>query len=495
MTKLCVSLTESTTEAMLNAMRGLPEYVDMVEFRLDYLQDPDVSGLCRNKNRPIIVTCRPEREGGHFSGSERDRISALRQAADAGADFVDIELDSVSELGPLAGQARKIVSYHNFTETPANLENVYSRIVEADPDVAKIAVKANDIVDTIRIFDLLNTHRLDLPLIGLSMGEEGIATRVLAGKFGGFLSFACLDEERSAAEGQVSYREMEELYRFSQIDADTGVYGVAADPVAHSMSPAIHNAAFAELDLNAVYLPLRVKQTRPFLDGYERLGLRGLSVTIPHKQSMVGLMDEVDELTERIGALNTVDIKDGQRYGYNTDIAAALDSIERAARRAGLSPLSDRSAMIVGAGGAGRAIAYGLSPKVESLIIANRTESRAEKLAEELDAEWCGLDAMTEHEPDILINATSVGMHPRVEDSPVPTEMLRPNMVVFDSVYNPIETKLLREAEQSGCTTASGLEWFVNQGAAQLEIWTEQDAPRELMTQVVRKELGYGANG
>ena len=318
MTKLCVSLTESTTEAMLNAMRGLPEYVDMVEFRLDYLQDPDVSGLCRNKNRPIIVTCRPEREGGHFSGSERDRISALRQAADAGADFVDIELDSVSELGPLAGQARKIVSYHNFTETPANLENVYSRIVEADPDVAKIAVKANDIVDTIRIFDLLNTHRLDLPLIGLSMGEEGIATRVLAGKFGGFLSFACLDEERSAAEGQVSYREMEELYRFSQIDADTGVYGVAADPVAHSMSPAIHNAAFAELDLNAVYLPLRVKQTRPFLDGYERLGLRGLSVTIPHKQSMVGLMDEVDELTERIA--------EGAKVAYGPEqVAEAAD--------------------------------------------------------------------------------------------------------------------------------------------------------------------------
>ena len=489
MTKLCVSLTEPTNEAMLAAMRDLPDYVDMVEFRLDYMRNPDVRALCRHKDRPIIVTNRPEREGGKFEGAEETRLSALREAAEAGADFIDVELDSVSELGPVGGQTGKIVSYHNFSETPANLQSVYSRIVETDPDVVKMAVKARDIVDTIRVFDLLNSRPTDLPLIALSMGEEGIATRILAGEFGAFLTFACLDEERSSAEGQVSYREMEELYRFSQIDAETRIYGVAADPVAHSMSPAIHNAAFAELGLNAVYLPLRVKQTRPFLDGYERLGLRGLSVTIPHKQSMVGLMDEVDELTERVGALNTICIKNGQRYGYNTDIAAALDSIEQASERAGLTPLSGCTAMIVGAGGAGRAIAYGLFPKVSSLVIANRTESRAETLAEELQAEWCGLDQMTDHQPDILINATSVGMHPRVEDSPVPGEMLRPGMVVFDSVYNPIETRLLREADQAGCTTASGLEWFVNQGAAQLEIWTEREAPRELMTEVVKREL------
>jgi len=492
LTNLCVSLTESTTEDMLSAMRSLPNHVDMVEFRIDYTPNPDVSALCRNKDRPIIVTNRPQREGGGFEGSEENRLSSLREAAEAGADFVDVELDSVSELGELAGQTRKIVSYHNFSETPANLENVYSRLADADPEVAKLAVMANDITDSIRVFDLLNAHRTELPLIALSMGEEGIATRILSGKFGAFLSFACLDEERSAAEGQVSFREMENLYRFSKIDANTEIYGVAADPVAHSMSPAIHNAAFAELGLNAVYLPLRVKQTRPFLDGYERLGLRGLSVTIPHKQSMVGLMDEVDELTERIGALNTINIRDGHRYGYNTDIAAALDSIERAAEHAGLAPLSDCTALVVGAGGAGRAIAYGLSPKVGRLVIANRTESRAENLAGELNAEWCGLDGMAEYEPDILINATSVGMHPRVEDSPVPREMLRPDMVVFDSVYNPIETRLLREAEQAGCTTAPGLEWFVNQGAAQLEIWTEREAPRKLMTEVVKRELGYG---
>lgn len=490
MSKLCVSLTAKTTEAMLEAMHRLPDYVDMAELRLDFVDRPDVEALCRNRDRPVIATDRPVREGGHSEEPEEKRLALLQRAAEAGAEYVDVELDSVAALGKLPGHTGRIVSYHNFDGTPADLEAVHARVVQTDPDVAKIAVQANDIADTLAVFDLLNSHRSEVPLIALSMGEAGLATRVLAGKFGAFLSFAGTEEGACAAGGQVPFRRMEELYRFSRIGPATGIYGVAADPVAHSMSPAIHNAAFAELELDAVYLPFRVKQPRTFLDGYERIGLQGLSVTIPHKQAMVGLMDEVDELTSRVGALNTVHISNGRRLGYNTDIAAALQSIESAADRAGLPSLENCTALVVGAGGAGRAIAYGLAPRVARLIIANRTLSRAERLAAELNAESCGLDLMTQHRPDVLINATSVGMSPRTDESPVPAEMLRPDMAVFDSIYNPIETRLLSEARRAGSTTASGLEWFVNQGAAQLEIWTGREAPRDLMTEVVRRQLG-----
>jgi 3-dehydroquinate dehydratase/shikimate dehydrogenase len=282
---------------------------------------------------------------------------------------------------------------------------------------------------------------------------------------------------------------MADLYHFPHIDGETAVYGVAADPVAHSMSPAIHNAAFEACGVNAVYLPLKVARPRPFLDAYERLGLRGLSVTIPHKQTMLELMDEVEDTAGRLGAINTVCICGGVRYGYNTDLDAAVDAIEDLVLEAGLGPLEGCRVMIVGAGGAARAIAYGLTEQVQELIIANRTTSRAEELAEELGVEWCGLDDMTDYRPDVVVNATSVGMHPDVEQSPVPTEMLRPGMAVFDSVYNPPRTRLLKDARQAGAEVAGGLNWFVGQAAAQFKLWTGHKPPWSIMEETVRNRL------
>jgi len=489
MARLCVSLTERTTEGMLGAMHSLPRYVDMVEVRVDFMSEVDLKALCAGKDRPVIVTNRPRREGGRWQGSESERLRVLREAARCGADFVDVELDSTRALGALPGTTGRIVSYHNFDDTPAELEDIFKRIAATGADVVKIAVKATDIVQTVPVLALLERHAGQTPLIALSMGEEGIATRILAGKFGAYLSYACLHTERRSADGQVPYEEMEGLYRFSRIDSSTELYGVVANPVAHSMSPAIHNAAFSHLGMDAVYLPFKVNEPEGFLRGYERFGLRGLSVTIPHKQTMLPLMDEVDGLTARIGALNTVCIREGRRYGYNTDVAAAVCSVEEAAERAGLLPLSGCTVLLVGAGGAARAIAYGLVGKVKRLIIANRTVRRAQELASELGAEFCGLHGMVDYRPDILINASSVGMSPHVDESPVPADMLRPGMVVFDAVYNPICTRLLAEAAQAGCTTASGFNWFVAQAAAQFELWTARTAPRTLMAQVVREKL------
>jgi 3-dehydroquinate dehydratase/shikimate dehydrogenase len=317
-----------------------------------------------------------------------------------------------------------------------------------------------------------------------------MATRILAPKFGAFLSFASLAAEKGSADGQVPHEQMENLYHFSRIGRGTDVYGVVANPVAHSMSPAIHNAAFEETGMDAVYLPFRVDDPEAFLDGYQPYDLRGLSVTIPHKEAMLQLMDETDELCKRVGALNTVVIRNGRRMGYNTDVAAAVGSIEDAAARAGFDSLRECTGLLVGAGGAARAIGHGLVESVARLVVANRTESRGRKLAAELDCDFSPLDRMEEVDADIIINSTSVGMSPETDATPVPAHMLKPGIVVFDAVYNPIRTRLLREADEAGCVTASGFNWFVAQAAAQFELWTQQEPPREVMAEVVREQLG-----
>jgi 3-dehydroquinate dehydratase/shikimate dehydrogenase len=488
-TLICVPLSETDTDGMLDAMRRLPAEVDVVELRLDAMGRCDLERLLAGRDRPIIATNRPTRQGGACVAPEPDRLALLRRAAELGAEFVDVELDASPDLGPLPGGCRRIVSVHDFERTPADLDGILRRIVDAGAGVAKLAVMPRGIADAGRLLRLLAENAPRVPLIALSMGEEGLASRILAPKLGAFLTFASAAEGRETGPGQVPLDVMLGLYRVGSIGPATAVYGVVANPVAHSMSPAIHNAAFAQLGLDAVYLPFKVDDCRAFLDAFEPFDLRGLSVTIPHKETMLGLMDEVGDLAAEIGAVNTVDIRDGRRRGTNTDVPAAVGAIERAARQAGLPPLAECHVLIVGAGGAGRAIAYGLRRKAGRLTIANRTVERGRALAAELGAEACGLDEIAGLEPQVLVNGTSVGMWPRVEESPVAAGMFRPGMVVFDSVYNPMRTRLLQEAQAAGAVTASGLDWFVNQAVAQFETWTGLPAPRETMEHVVRSRL------
>jgi 3-dehydroquinate dehydratase/shikimate dehydrogenase len=491
-TKLCVPITEPSTDAALAVMHALPAEVDLVELRLDLMDAPGLDRLVGGRDRPVIVTNRPVREGGRCEAPEAERLETLRRAAALGADFVDVELDAVAELGELPSGVRRIVSHHDFRRTPADLDGLLREILAVGPHVAKLAVMARDAADAARVLALLDRQARRTPLIALSMGEEGLPARLLAGKFGAFLTFASQASGAESAPGQVPAEQMVGMYRFRRIGPDTAVYGVVANPVAHSMSPAVHNAAFAEADMDAVYLPFKVTDLEAFLEGFEPLGLRGLSVTIPHKQAMLALVDEADELARRIGALNTVTLRDGRRLGRNTDVAAAVSAIRKAAQRAGLEPLAERSVLLVGAGGAARAIAYGLRGNVGRLTIANRTVSRARALASELGADACGLGEMAGLHPDVIVNSTSVGMWPEVDASPVPADVLREGMVVFDAVYNPVETRLLREAKGAGATVAPGLDWFVDQAAAQFEIWTERPAPRAVMARTLRAALQDG---
>jgi 3-dehydroquinate dehydratase/shikimate dehydrogenase len=496
-----VSRTEREIEADMASAAGL---ADVVELRMDYAPAADLRQLLEKRTGPVIVTNRPAREGGAFSGPEDERLALLQRAVDLGAEYVDVEWDSVGRIrrGPLArrsfsegGRTKLIVSRHDFQRTPDDLVRMHADIVRSGADIAKIACLARDLSDNLRIFELLRSAKH--PTIALCMGELGLISRILGRKFGNVLTYASLRAGSESAPGQITAAELHDLYRYKKIGRSTAIYGVIANPVAHSMSPAIHNAAFEETGLDAVYVPLKV-ETDPvaFVKAFRSLDVQGYSVTLPHKEAILPAMDEVDDLARRIGALNTVANRNGRLLGTNTDVTAAVTALEEAlsgdpARRkpANRSPLSGKRVLLIGAGGAARAVAFGLVARGAKVTVANRTHERAVRLAQELGCDSCALSELGSYQADVLINTTSVGMRPNVEETPAPASILRKNTVVFDAVYNPPETRLIREAKAAGCRTITGIAWFVNQAAAQFELWTGKSAPREVMERVIRKKL------
>jgi len=498
-THLIAVLTHPRVDEMRSAMHAAAAAgADLAECRLDFLQDnldrPALEKLLTGRPLPVIVTCRPVRQGGRFAGPEDRRLELLAIAAELGADYIDIEDDVPASRRP---EAKLIISHHDFTGRPADLENIWDRLAGSDAAVAKVAFAARGPEDAVAACRLL--RQTDRPAIALAMGPAGLASRVLARKFGAFGTYASLQAGGESAPGQLTVARMKDLYRWDAIGPATAVYGVIGCPVAHSMSPAIHNAAFAAAGIDAVYLPLRIE---PGGENFNRfitaladapwLGIRGLSVTIPHKQNALAAVgpDNVDELSRRIGAINTIRIEpDGTLRGWNTDYAAAIDALCHAIGIA-REGLAGRAVAVVGAGGAARAIVAALRHYRAAVAIYNRTLARAEKLAREFAAKALGLDALADLNAEILINCTSVGMHPNIDQSPVPAQALRGVKVVFDTVYNPIQTRLLRQAADAGCQTVTGVDMFVNQAVAQFEIWTGQEAPRELMRRVVLEQLG-----
>ncbi len=496
-TALIVPLTQPTPEAMRAGMDAATQAgADMVECRLDYLQRPDRAALrllLEGRPLPVIATCRPTRQGGRFEGSETDRLGILSAAAELKADYVDVEDDCDPARLP---RARTILSHHDFSARPGNLEAIVRRLAESDAAVGKIAFAAAGPDDALAALDILRSA--GRPMIVLAMGEGGLASRVLARKFGAFGTFASLEEGAESAPGQLTVAEMKCLYRWHSIGAATAVHGVVGCPVAHSMSPAIHNAAFAEAGIDAVYVPML---TEPGPESFNRLfdalagaawlDFRGLSVTIPHKQNALVRVggENVDELSRRIGAINTVLFGgDGSPRGWNTDYAAAIDALA-AGMGIAREGLAGRAVAVIGAGGASRAIVAALAQYGAEVTIYNRTFPRAEALAGEFGARARPLEAVGELAAEIVINCTSVGMHPKADETPVPPEALAGAAVVFDTVYNPIETRLLREAGAAGCTTVSGVDMFVNQAVEQFGIWTGQPAPRQLMRSIVVEQL------
>jgi 3-dehydroquinate dehydratase/shikimate dehydrogenase len=515
----------------------------MIELRTDYLDRLDkdsVAALISEAKRaisasvPVIVTCRDPREGGAGHHAQSLRTEILLGAIEAGADFIDLEYANFThpEIGQrvraaLAGRpgSRLILSAHDFQGRFADTRRLYRDILRACPDaIAKLVYTAGHINDCFDAFDLL--HETQGDRIVLCMGQAGLISRILAKKLGGFVTFASVSEQAATAPGQLMLSTLKQLYHHGSINPETELFGVIADPVGHSLSPAIHNACFADKGMNRLYLPLLVQGGQPqfnrFLDNVLArpwLDFRGFSVTIPHKHNALEYVHVqggfVEPLADKIGATNTLVIgpppwrgrpalgKQGQDglatqglealatmaglhrlAAYNTDYAGALDAIT-AGMGIERKGLRDVSVAVVGAGGVSRAIVAGLTDAGAKVTIYNRTVERAKELASEFGCRFVGLDQLSRMNATLLINCTSIGMHPNVNATPVSAEYLKPDMVVFDTVYNPAETLLLKQAKQKGAKTIDGIAMFVNQAAAQFHLFTGRSANTRLMRDIV----------
>lgn len=497
-TRLICPLTAPTVEEMrADMIAAVAESADMVECRLDYLTPPpddkQLAYLLSDAPCPVLATCRPVREGGYFHGEEKHRLAILAAAAKFDSvEMIDVEIDVPAGDRP-AGTI--LLSHHEFTRCPENLDEI-AREMDASPAaVNKIAFTPAGPDEALRASDVIRNCKK--PTLALAMGEAGAATRICAKMFGAWGMFGSLAAGKESASGQVTLSDMKHLYRWDAQNSETQLFGVMGCPIAHSMSPAIHNTAFDATGYNGVYVPLRIEPGAEcfnrFLEAvHERpwLNLRGLSVTIPHKENALAYIgeDNCDELAVRIGAVNTITIDaDGTLRGDNTDYAGAIDALCDAMGIA-REGLAGRRVAVLGAGGVSRALVAALHHYGAGITVYNRTLSRAETLAEEFGCLAGPIGQAEKTDAEIVINGTALGMHPNAETSPL-HRIPKTVKVVFDTVYNPLETKLLTLARQAGCLRVSGLEMFVNQAVAQFERWTNTPAPRDVMRNVVLKRL------
>jgi len=488
---ICVSIGRGRHRHMIAEHKHLVENgVHLVELRLDYIQgEVQVRRLLRDRPCPVIVTCRRKNDGGRWEHSEEARQTLLRTAIVEGADYIDLE-DDIAATVPRYGVTKRIVSHHDFQKTPADLTLLHKRLASMDADVVKIAGMANHPTDNLRMLQMV--HASKVPTVGICMGDIGVPTRILGGRLGAPFTYATFNDDRVLAPGQIGWRQMREMYRYDSITPATRIYGVVADPVAHSLSPVVHNTALAAASLDAVYLPFRVpaEQLDEFLMAASRWPLAGLSVTIPHKEAVLKHAAHVDDLVKSIGAANTLSFTAAGITAANTDASAAVESLAAALQgddQVEAEGLGLKTTLVLGAGGAARAVAFGLKKKGVEVTVTSRTVDRARKIAAEVgckSVEWAARHRMPY---DCIVNATPVGMHPNVDESPYDKEHLRPYMVVFDTVYNPENTLLIKEARGAGCRTVTGVEMFVRQAAIQYRIWNGAEPPPQVMREALKR--------
>ena len=532
MTYLTVPIAAANLDqARRQVKSALTAGAEMLELRTDYLENLSIDlvknliSQARNamsRPVPIIVTCRDEKQGGALRYPLQLRVNVLAEVLKSGADFIDFEYENFlrteaqEKIGLALSQSsrgRLILSAHNFAAKFADIKRLYRDMLAVySAAIPKLVYTANHINDCFDALDLL--RQTSGERIVFCMSEAGLISRIIAKKLDSFVTFASLDEKNATAPGQLTIRQLKQLYRYDCINSDTELFGVIADPVGHSLSPAIHNACFAEKSMNKLYLPLLVQGDQDdfdkFLGGVLSRGwlnFKGFSVTIPHKENALKYVQAnqgfVELLAEKIGAVNTLVIgADGRLSAYNTDYVAALDAITYG-MGISRSDLKGLSVALIGAGGVARAIVAGFVDAGAKIKIYNRTIERAQRLAAEFGCEFAGLDDLPNLDANLVINCTSIGMK-RTEDrkqktedrrqetsceTPVPQEYLKKGMVVFDTVYNPAQTKLLKQAKRKKLKTIDGLSMFINQALAQFKLFTGQDANPDLMRKTVQDEL------
>jgi len=495
--RICVALIASNPVDMVQKADVIVRDNPFIEFRLDYLSKP---GLALPKLKTfveyhpevlILATCRRAANGGKFRGTIASQVDILVKAAAQGCHLVDIELETAVHLKPrdferLRRSANLILSYHDFRGTK-KLEETLAKMRQYPADFIKIVSTANSLYDNVVMMKFLERHSHELQLIGLCMGEQGVMSRVLAVRAGSQFTFASANPGEETGPGQITARTLRETYRIDQVDAATRVYGVAGDPVAHSLSPIMLNTAFRRENVNAVYLALHAKTLDDLMKCLQDIPINGLSVTMPLKEGILKHLDKTDPLTTKIGACNTVvRAQDGKLYGFNTDVGGIVRPLETRLR------LQGAKILVLGAGGSARAAVFGLKERGADVYILNRTPAPAQTLAKQARAKAINKTMLKKMEFDVIINATPVGMEGNRDPLPIPEQEFKAK-IFFEMVYNPAETKMIKIARGKGMVVIPGSEMFVNQGARQFEIWSGKPAPLLEMQRVVDYALAQRA--
>ncbi len=462
---IAVPIVASTVREALKDMRIAFRVADLVELRLDFIKDihrDNLSMLLSRKTEKIIVTDR------------KNRADIIEKALELKAGFVDLDISmgggKIKKLIQGKDKTKVIVSFHNFKKT--NRKEVlkkYSKIKKLNPDVFKIATYANSISDNIVVFDMVKKARKDnMKVISICMGEKGEISRILSPLFGGFLTYASI-EGKNSAPGQIDVKLLKRIYRIDRLNKPK-IFGLVGNPVVHSKGICLHNDLFKKLRLNKIYVNFLVDDLKGFVREYGPI-ISGLSITIPFKRDIIKYLDGLDRSARRIGAVNTIVKRNGNLIGYNTDMVGAIRAIESKTQ------IKGKKVLMIGAGGVARAIGYGIIQKNGELIILNRTVRKAKKLARDLGCTYGGLSRLSKlSDVDIVVNATSIGMSPNDDQTPVPRNVLKKiitgKTVVFDSVYNPKRTRLLKDARGLGCRVVSGYDMFINQAKEQFKLFT-----------------------
>jgi len=489
MPRVCVAVTASDPAEMIEKAETLVRDNSFLEFRLDYLPKPGLAipkikvFMESHPGTVVIATCRRQISGGKFRGSIASQLDVLAKAAAAGCQLLDVELQTAvkckpAQLQKLRGRTALILSFHDFRGTK-KLDATLEKMLPLSADFYKIVSTATTLADNVTMIKFLAKESDKHSLVGLCMGEQGIISRVLGVRAGSVFTFAAVSPDEKTAPGQITAQELRNVYRIEQVDAATRVYGVAGDPVAHSLSPAIMNAAFRRENVNAVYLALHAKTLKDLLTCMREIPLHGISVTMPYKEAILKHLDNTDSHTTKIGACNTVvRAQDGKLYGFNTDAAGIVRPLERR-----LTTLEGAKILVLGAGGAARAAVFGLKERGCEVYILNRTARPAQKLARQARARSVKRADLKKLAFDVIINATPVGMG-NTRETPLQEKEINARYV-FDMVYDPAETRLLKLARERGAQIIPGIEMFVYQAARQFEIWTGKPAPADEMLRTV----------
>lgn len=476
--RLCVTVAVPDLEDLRRRRDQASRLADVVELRLDALGRPDVAGALDGRTGPVLVTCRPVWEGGWFQGSEEARLAILREAVERGAEYVDVEWKAAH--GPLVaarGGRGIVLSSHDFERVPADLAERYKAMHATGAEVVKLAAHAGSLAECLALRAIGAEARKDGRLAAVvGMGPAAVATRILPGRFGSCWSYS----GPAVAPGQLEPDVMLRDYRFREIAPTTRLFGVVGKPVGHSLSPAMHNAAFRACGIDAVYLPLEASDAQDFLTFAAEMGIEGASVTAPFKQALLHSA-QLDAVSTEVGALNTLRRRDGRWEGRNTDVEGFLSPLRE-------TDLRGARAAVLGTGGAARSVVAGLLDAGAEVTVYGRNRERAATAAAVAAGAASRVGVPPRGSWDLLVNTTPVGTAPEAQATPIAAEHLGGGLV-YDLVYNPARTRLMREAEEAGCRTIGGLEMLVAQAVLQFEWWTGRPAPVSLMRESARARL------